>query len=148
MPGAADQQTPEISDEQIRQLTSTVVAAATPQLSFFAVIAKLFGSIGTLNTLILAGLYGVYWLISTGIPMHLAQIQSGYEKINIDNGKRLEAVESAHKDEVQALQAGFERRADRTESLLREIFQKPKGGVGAAAMNKGSDSPDTDGGGT
>jgi hypothetical protein len=48
----------------------------------------------------------------------------------------------------QALQAGFERRADRTESLLREIFQKPKGGVGAAAMNKGNDSPDTDGGGT
>lgn len=59
-----------------------------------------------------AGCYGVYWAGATAIPMHLKQIQSGYEQINQQNVKDLEQS-----------RAVFERVSDRDYQVIQSLLK-------------------------
>jgi len=77
--------------------------------------------------LILVGLgwFGKY-CVDVAIPAHLKQIQVGYE-----------LVTSKHNDEVKELRETYEKSSERTERLLREIFQEQKS-QGRLRMDRGS----------
>jgi hypothetical protein len=141
-PAISATQNHQVTQDDLQSLANSMVAN-TPPTSALSFITRMVNGMGLLNSIAIAGLYGMYWLATTGIPKHLDQIQAGYQKISDDSaksleahGKKLEQIEVQHREEVQSLQKGFEKNADRTESLLREIFQKPKGGAGNAAAFK------------
>lgn len=90
--------------------------------------AQLLSGMPLQNAMLVAICAAFYWIVTVGIPAHLAQIQTGYEKINAQNNVTLEKLGAAHSAEVKELQQGFAAQAKHTEDLLRELCRRPTAG--------------------
>ena len=69
------------------------------------------------NTIALFAIFGLmgwlaYYAANFAIPAHLSQIQAGYEKIEAQQTKQIEALTTS-----------FDRRADEANYLLRELLE-------------------------
>lgn len=89
-----------------------------------AIVVLLFVFVG------MAGWLGRY-VVTTGVPAHLQQIQNGYERINAENNQANAARDAHYTAELREVRAESARR----EALLREFLkmQPPQGQLGAKA---------------
>ena len=85
------------------------------------------GVVTVLLFLILGSIiYGGYYGMTTAIPQHLNQIQTGYQDV-------IEQATTEHRKAVEAI----ERSHDAERQLYRELLRVPKSGNGAVATKPG-----------
>lgn len=86
--------------------------------------------------------WGARYLIITGIPAHLAQIQAGYERINSDNNEANTKRDERHASELAEVRA----EAGRREALVRELLKADPPAKAAAAAAMAPEKPEGKGG--
>lgn len=59
--------------------------------------------------------YISYWGVTQGIPMHLQQIQQGYERIETKYAEELHQIEEQRKDNLSRVIDAFEKALDRAD---------------------------------
>jgi len=77
------------------------------------VVQKLLGQ--EMNTIMLCALlvavgYAMWWGMTTGIPLHLKEIKSGYVEVAIEHGKQQESLQKTFEKTLDRIERSVESR--------------------------------------